>query len=175
MERDESERMRLTAALPVAIQSGWCAEEPVCTTEAWQIKLRMDSLDAERRGTSHREKEKAENFSAVSASAVTTPSIIPLIIINYYQRSRGPFTSSSQRGDSYTFTELLQCVCVCVCGRASFLCLPTVLSLFPTGLVWAMTSRSVVFSAFSFLIAYAMPKCHRHFLLLPFKRASHYG
>lgn len=34
MERDESESVRLTAALPVAIQSGWCAEKPVCETEA---------------------------------------------------------------------------------------------------------------------------------------------
>ncbi len=124
MERDESERMRLTAALPVAIQSGWCAEEPVCTTEAWQIKLRMDSLDAERRGTSHREKEKAENFSAVSASAVTTPSIIPLIIINYYQRSRGPFTSSSQRGREGIPTHSQSCcsVCVCVCVGERLFC-----------------------------------------------------
>ncbi len=121
MERDESERMRLTAALPVAIQSGWCAEEPVCATEAWQIKLRTDSLDAERRGTSHREKEKAENFSAVSASAVTTSSIIPLIIINYYQRTRGPFTSSSQRGREGIPAHSQSCcsLSVCVCVWAS--------------------------------------------------------
>lgn len=119
MEREESESVSLTAALPVAIQSGWCAEEPVCATEACLIKLRTGSLDAERRGTSHREKEEAENFSAVSASAVTMSSIIPLIIINYYQRTRGPFTSSSQRGDSYTFTELLQPVCVSLCVWAS--------------------------------------------------------
>lgn len=116
-------------------------ERLVCW-EAWQIKLRTDSLDAERRGTSYREKGKAENFSAVSASAVATSSIIPLIIINYYQRTRGPFTSSSerQRGDSYTHRVAAACLCVSVCVWVSFLCLPRVLSLFPTDLVWAVTS-----------------------------------
>jgi len=155
-------------------------ERLVCwgATEAWQIKLRTDSLDAERRRTSYREKRKAESFSAVSASAVTTSSIIPLIIINYYQRTRGPFTSSSerQRGDSYTHRAAAACLSIslCVCGRASkrLFCVCQGLSLFPTDLVWAVTSLSVVFSAFSFLIAYAMPKCHRDFF---FFAASHNG
>lgn len=113
----KSEKARLTAALPAAILNGWLQrsrfaqprlDRQNCGQIVW-IRKRWGHITQSGKG-------KRRNFSAAYAHAVTTSFIIHLIIINYYQRTRGPLTLGSQRGflNSHRAAAVYVCVCACV-------------------------------------------------------------